>query len=983
MNNELFEKNIVGKISDNPLNQEEFEILLYSFRFVLNILANKNNSFYKNILKKNSAKFINNNYIPGSFPFINEFIKSYNTLEEKFIKIENIGYYICKDCGYLYDIPPCTLPTSEGKCPNGHVVGGKAHICSKMDIRVFPNIETKNNYINNKSFICVTLDEFKKNYIDQYLSQREKGIIQGFRNIDFIKKKLSTNLNIITFRTLNFILYSFILSAYILDNISKKEITPYLVENLFPHTLFGIIKEGWRLLNESLKENGIENAKIFFNMILDKLIELMNNLDSCNIKEKAEAFENRVNIFILEQIKKAKEINEEYQKLNGELLNLNPNNIKEVIIGNYEPSYYSKEIYPDIQYYCVSNINNLDSFANIFNSIDENKRKYSLINLLINKESESTKNGINMKYLINVNKLSNILIKIYSYKISREEAKKRKFKNELPFIIQTFNDMDNIKTTKDKFIEEYINPFINSWEQIKTEAVQYKCRRLRYLERGDKPLTIKLDNLLCYFLVDDGDMDGGMFLAAIYEKFISWQNQIIDNVIANNKMAGILNSYVPQLEREINIQDANESDIINIDEKIYDFLNNLILSCSVRNIFNINGKEIYYKNYNDIIYDYDLIEEELGKLLLPGIKKFKKDKIKFITYLFEGFRGQNTSVLIRYNEKYQQKELNEEEKFAIKIMLKHINNDKKIYSDIFSSLQILMNEILKENYQQNFLIYEIIKNKLPKYVILNEDLVKLIEKVYFKSENSNNFTVNSLVSIFEYFEDLCWEDIKKYIPPDFKEPLGEEIGRGIYQYYEKNKTNKKLISKNNLTNAIRKLISRYIVGTRQETDFQPNSELKLIITKEDLWPKNIIEDDDSFNLEIDEIFKLPILLGQSFELFNLLGGDEYHLKTSILNINTDNDAQNNKIKLNLNILDSIISFDYEEPNNINKINNQSKKEKMGNKKLNADKKRGDITKDKNEINREKIPYNRNKKNETINNISENFSQEISENEPKK
>ena len=910
MNNETFKNNIVEKISDNPLTQDEFEILLYSLRFVLNIATKKKNNFYKNILKKNSAKFINNNFIPGSFPFINEFIKSYNNLKEIFTKEINMGYYICKECGYLYEVLPCTLPTSKGNCPNGHVIGGISHRCSKLDIRVFPNSEGKNKYINNTSFVSVTLEEFKTNYVDKYLTQKEKGIIQGFRNIEFTSKKMSSNLNIITFRTLNFILYSFVLSAFIINNITKEEITPYLVENLFPHTLFGIIKEGWKLLNESLREIGIENVKIFFNMIFDELIEFMNNLDSYNTREKMEEFEKRVDEFILTQMKNAKNINNKYQRLNSELLNLNPNNIKEVIIGSYEPSYYTKDVYPDIQYYYVSNINNLYSFTQIFNSIDENKKKYSLINLLINKEAQSIKDAKNMKSLININKLSNLLLKIFSYKISREDAKKRTFKNEIPFIIKTFNEMNNIPTTREKFMEEYINPFIQSWEKIKQEVFQYKCRLLRDLERGEKPLTMKIDNLLCYFLVDDGDIDGGMFLASAYEKFITWQNGIIDNIINNNNISGILNSYVSQLEKEIEIQNADESEIINIDENVYDVLNDLISSCSIRNIFDINDKKIYYKNYNEIIYNFDLIEEELGKLILPGIKKFKKDKIKFITYFFEGFRGQNTSVLVRYNEKYERRELNELEKNYIKKLLRNINNNKKIYNDIFSSLQILMNEILKENYEQNYLIYDIIKNHLPKYVILNEEFVKLINNKDAQSKNNNSFTVNSLVSIFEYFEDLCWEDIKNYIPLDFKMPIDDKDGEEIYQYFERNKKNKKLINKNNLANAIRILISRFIVGTRQETDFKPDSELKLFISRYELWPTNIIENDNEFNREIYEIFKRKLLVGQSFELFNLLGGDEYHLKMSVLG-DINQEIENEK-GLNLDMSQSIVSICSEE-----------------------------------------------------------------------
>ena len=276
--------------------------------------------------------------------------------------------------------------------------------------------------------------------------------------------------------------------------------------------------------------------------------------------------------------------------------------------------------------------------------------------------------------------------------------------------------------------------------------------------------------------------------------------------------------------------------------------------------------------YNDIKYNYDLIEENLAKLILPGIKKFKKNKYKFITYIYEGFRGQNSSVLTLHNEKYQQNELTEEEKNYINICVKKINNDNKIYNDIFSSLQILMNEILKENYEQNYLIYDIIQ-KIPKYVILNEELIKLIENSYNNSKES--FTINSLVSIFEYFEELCWEDIKKYIPEDFKSPLDEKIIKNINLYFEKNKNNKKqLIDKIILTNALRKLISRYIVGTRQETDIKPEIELKLHIIKPEFWPKSIIDDYDKFNLQIDEIFKSKIKVEQSLDLYNSLQGDE-------------------------------------------------------------------------------------------------------------
>ena len=51
MNYELLEKNIFDKISETALTQEEFEILLYSFRFILNIQMNKKKCFYNDLIK--------------------------------------------------------------------------------------------------------------------------------------------------------------------------------------------------------------------------------------------------------------------------------------------------------------------------------------------------------------------------------------------------------------------------------------------------------------------------------------------------------------------------------------------------------------------------------------------------------------------------------------------------------------------------------------------------------------------------------------------------------------------------------------------------------------------------------------------------------------------------------------------------------------------------------------------------------------------
>ena len=288
----------------------------------------------------------------------------------------------------------------------------------------------------------------------------------------------------------------------------------------------------------------------------------------------------------------------------------------------------------------------------------------------------------------------------------------------------------------------------------------------------------------------------------------------------------------------------------------------------MRNIYNENDDEINYRNYNDIIYDYDYIEDNLANEILLRIKKFKST-IKFMTFLYEGFRGGNSSILIDYMNKYIQRDLSNEEKKSLDDFLDG-NNNSNFYNEIFSSLQILMKEIINDNYSQNEIIYDIIE-KISKHIKLNQELVQFLKK-HKGLGNKNAFTVTTLVPIFEYIEKLCWEDIKKNVLPDYQLEINEDIKNHILNYFNENK-DKKLIDKRNFAIALRKLISRYLSGLRHDIDIDSNRNLKLYISKEDLWDKDIINSEE-FDKEINEILSIEIKIGQCFNLYNLIGEDE-------------------------------------------------------------------------------------------------------------
>ena len=72
-------------------------------------------------------------------------------------------------------------------------------------------------------------------------------------------------------------------------------------------------------------------------------------------------------------------------------------------------------------------------------------------------------------------------------------------------------------------------------------------------------------------------------------------------------------------------------------------------------------------NYKQYIFYFDSIEKALGDILLPGKCKFNgHEHLKFVTYCFEGFRGNKSSVLSDFSQKYKQISLTKENKQMIK-----------------------------------------------------------------------------------------------------------------------------------------------------------------------------------------------------------------------------------------------------------------------------------------------------------------------------
>ena len=183
--NILFEINdlMTNKLREG-LTQEQFEILMNSFRYVLLSSQCNNNNFYYNLLSRQINEYISNNYIIGTFPYNNIVINSYYYLEDisKFFDAkEKIGYYVCS-CGQYYSIANCTLPVTSYNCTNcNKPIGGinyklyGAEVGQTDHFRIVMNEEDKKKAING-NIPYLYLNEYKSRYVDKYLKEQPKGL---------------------------------------------------------------------------------------------------------------------------------------------------------------------------------------------------------------------------------------------------------------------------------------------------------------------------------------------------------------------------------------------------------------------------------------------------------------------------------------------------------------------------------------------------------------------------------------------------------------------------------------------------------------------------------------------------------------------------------------------------------------------------------------------------------------------------------------
>ena len=847
-----------GKISSKL-----FEILLYSFRFCVQSLEaleiqkkNKQQKklLFASILSLNCSNNLDSYFIPG-----NEIYEDLHLTTLEFIENhlnsspDNIGCYVCS-CGYYYSIQPCGFPNQSSTCPVCKLGIGKGNKKISVGIhglerrpghyRIFKDENQHQTCMNrykdsDENVPNMTLENYKNTIINPLLNKAQKGLTQIPKEQFIRKNKVIRKLSELSYRILNYIIYSHLFFANCLKFIDGNKLKNYLVLNM---TCIEIIEQDWDFIKEILQQKGIQSIEIFMNLIFKRLSDLIKNCDCFTTENLRNSFEQKINDLITKCLNEYSNYRNIYIEENQKLLNLSNDDIQTIINELVLPNeyIYNEKDYPLFKYFILTKYSSKSEFIKKLGPSNIYALKYPLLYQYLLDNIDTKK----MKYLPAFNEFTNYMVENYSFKISRDDAKKRILKNEQIF-------------SENGFAPKYKN-FINAWNQIKSEAIKYKCRPEMI------PKDLKQEDNLVYFLNDDGELGYGMYLAAACQNFITWQNSFLQPIIDNIAQNGILHHFANNMQRKIPVQSAKINQTLLIEDcfnnSLYYNFEDIISTFCRRDIFQEDGT-INYSNYNSFIYDFGSIEEELGKLLLPGKCLFEnEDNLNFITYWSEGFRGGKSDTLINFYLKYPQKDLTE---YEIMIIFEYIQLEKnKDFKPFFGSMQLIIFYLTNNLYKNDEKIIDIL-NKAPKYLKISDICIN------FFSKEGKDFKVEKLMNVFFFIEHLCFEDLSNTLQPEYKKEIPKELQDKIKHKLLEQK-NDNVLSVKELAAALRRYISRYLAGKRESVDINETRELYYDLTRIDLWKEKIGRLDNLEELVYAKISEFKLNVGQAFNLYKLI-----------------------------------------------------------------------------------------------------------------
>ena len=807
------------------INSDNITPILYGYRYILNELSseNKNGIYYPIYSNLNLLK---EGLYPGND---SEYNKEFSKIINHFKSKPNEGCYIClcKDC-YYHSIPSGFPSPKEKdmKCPKcNKPLGVKRDDYYRIfkddeEIRVLKKDKDKKKMIEKIN--CLTLDKFKEKYI--YESQKkEKGIFISDKNSFKSDNKIIRNLSQISYRLLNYILYSHLFFARLITN--KREIKNYLPRGMdFTETLY----ECWIILKDELLKEEIYSIEKFMNYIFTDLFPRLNKEGSIENYDKLIKFEDELESHIQKLIKKFKEDNNNSNNNNNEDSTSFVNLLKE----KYTSSNYNEKEFPFYDYFYYTDYLNEKNINEKLNHMDEDKypvlKKY--LDYLNNKIEQNNYSSDKLNLFNNV---LNLFFEKYSNYISRADAEKKILKNE------------------DIYIEnkELIDSFITFFNSLKKEDP----------EKKKKILELSNESHLIDFFITDNKF--GKAYKDIYQSFIKEQNNRIKDLLEIKIQNGIFDETCLN---KINIQQINEKEIFTFNlPKEISFID-ILFNSSYRKILDNNNKN--YDSYKEYKINYDLIEENMTDLLLKN-KKLLNDGITEFIYNNEVFSNEITDSITSFKKLFncKNKKIDIHDKTDIYKFCTDNKGNTHLYKDMindFITLIKFLNEKRKEDNNKD----DNIKEESKIYEILNKLQGKITDNFIEIFRSKEGLTIDKTPEIFEYYLKSIYEDVNSEIKK-YQIELDDNSKKLInnYSYH---------INKEDFAHAIRLFMTLVLfLEDDKENKIKLNrNNIINYLKAPDLWNKDI-DDKQTFYSNLNELKPINAQINQIISLYELLGKD--------------------------------------------------------------------------------------------------------------
>ena len=822
---------------DLGISSDNLNIILHSYRYFINELySNSQNSlysiFYGRRLDQNK---INNSLFPGNDIKDIPIYSIYSKIIDHFNNIPNQGCFVClcKEGGCYHSIKG-GIPSEQYlnlKCKNcGQSIG------SFMNDRGFYAPIKRENYYrilkteeeaeydaekNNEKYNSMSLEKFRENYIKTEFED-EKGIQKS--DEDFFRKdsKIVRSLSQISYRILNYILYSHLLFSKLFND--TKIFDKYLPEKM---SWIQVIGEGWNMINYELNKLGINSIDLFMNYIFSDLFSALNKHKSINYFDELEEFEKDLDELIHKKILSFKE---NYKRLNKSM------NDKFSFFDFIEERYndLNKKDYPFYKYFYYSDYINE---AYLFDKIKSKKDKYPVLLKVIENNANKKENKYKLDNLPNFNEVLNLFNETYFYSIRRDKA----------MILQ-------LKDLKDEEI------YLDNRNEIKTFINFYNNLNLKGTD--NKELTLSEESKLADFFVDDNNKYGKSY-KQIYAKFIKEQNDEISALLDNKIEQEV---FERNCKDKINIQSANSNEVFitSLSEKFS--LDEVVFNSSYRKIA-LDKKNI---SYNQFEVNLNLIEDQMTEMLLKNKKLFNDSIINFV-YSNEKLEFDNKNIITEFNQLYKIEKINLRDKT---ILYKFYQDNKEKNEEFFLTILNNFKELIRFLNNNKKLLNEDNINALR----VNDDkpIIEVLEKFTKVSEvlkklfqENDSLIINKTTYLFEYFRDLIFIRVKNGLKA-FQNDLENEQKENIKKCFEK----QTIINEKIFKAAIRTFLVLFLNFEKDKENNIKQNENNVInyLNIPDLWDRATYSM-GKFNEELNNLKQLNVNINQIVTLYDFLIDD--------------------------------------------------------------------------------------------------------------